>query len=195
MIKESDEPGERLAIDNPVLATLRLVLRPPHADDVPDLARLANDRRIADMLTRMPHPYGEAEARAFVAMSAAPRRAGRSWAVTLADNGAFIGCAGLNETDDALELGYWIGEPFWGNGYATEVAHALVDLAFRATTVPALAVQCRVINPASRRVIHKCGFQYAGQGMIDSLAAGRVAVERYVLDRGAWMSLRSWGRL
>ena len=55
-----------------------------------------------------------------------------------------------------------------------------------------LNVSCRVINPASRRVIHKCGFQYAGQGMIHSLAAGQVAVERYSLDRKTWVSLRSW---
>ena len=108
------------------------------------------------------------------------------------DSGAFIGCAGLNPTEGGLELGYWIGEPYWGRGFATEAAHALVDLAFRATGVGQLNVSCRVSNPASRRVIHKCGFQYAGQGMIHSLAAGQVAVERYSLDRKTWVSLRSW---
>ena len=73
-----------------------------------------------------------------------------------------------------------------------EAAHALVDLAFRATGIERLDVSCRVINPASQRVIHKCGFQYVGQGMLDSLAAGRVPVERYRLDRSTWVSLRSW---
>ena len=56
-----------------------------------------------------------------------------------------------------------------------------------------LHVSCRVLNPASRRVIHKCGFQYAGQGMLNSLVAGQVPVERYSLDRKTWVSLRSWG--
>ena len=184
-----DEP--ETPIDCPVLVTERLVMRLPHVDDVPDLARLANNRRIAEMLSRMPHPYGEAEARAFVAASA-ERRHGCVYALTLAENGAFIGCGALNPTDRGLELGYWIGEPSWGNGYATEAAQALVDLAFRATTIDALNVSCRVINLASRRVIHKCGFQYASQGMLNSIVAGQVPVERYRLDRRTWIGLRAW---
>ena len=131
---------------------------------------------------------------AFIARSAEKQAAGAVYAVTLADSGAFIGCAGLNGTERGLELGYWIGEPYWKRGYATEAAHALVDLAFRATTINVLHVSCRVINPASRRVIHKCGFQYAGQGMLNSIVAGQVPIERYRLDRKTWVSLRTWGR-
>ena len=192
--EKEDLEDESLAIDCPVLVTERLVMRPPHDDDVPDLARLANNRRIAEMLARMPHPYGEAEAHAFVEMARQKGRPGATYAVTLAETGAFLGCAGLNATDRGLEMGYWIGEPHWKKGYATEAAHALVDLAFRVTGIEALHVSCRVINPASRRVIHKCGFQYAGQGMLNSIVAGQVPVERYRLDRWTWVSLRSWGR-
>lgn len=197
MIRETDDDfeDESTAIDCPVLVTERLVLRPPHEQDMADLAILANNRRIAEMLSRMPHPYGEAEARAFIDMATEKGRAGCSYAVTLAETGAFVGCAGLNATDRGLEIGYWIGEPHWNRGYATEAAHALVDLAFRATNIGELHVSCRVINPASRRVIHKCGFQYAGQGMLNSLVAGQVPVERYRLDRKTWVSLRSWGQL
>lgn len=191
---EDAELDGSLEIDCPILVTERLVMRPPHEDDIPDLAELANSRRIADMLARMPHPYGEAEARAFVEMSRRPRSAGATYALTIAETGAFVGCAGLNATAQGLELGYWVGEPFWGRGYATEAAHALVDLAFRATEIVALHASCRVINPASRRVIHKCGFQYAGQGMLDSLTAGKVPVERYRLDRRTWIGLRSWAQ-
>lgn len=185
---------ESLRIDCPVLVTERLVLRPPHVDDIPELAQLANNRRVAEMLARMPHPYGEVEARAFLSMTQQKRNAGCAYALTLAESGAFIGCAGLNGTDRGLELGYWIGEPYWKRGYATEAAHALVDLAFRATAIDVLHASCRVINPASRRVIHKCGFQYAGQGMLNSIAAGQVPVERYHLDRKTWVSLRTWAR-
>jgi RimJ/RimL family protein N-acetyltransferase len=193
MVAEKEESeDESLKIDCPVLVTERLVLRPPHEDDVPDLAKLANSRRIAEMLARMPHPYGVREARAFIEMAGKRRGAGCVYAVTIAESGAFVGCAGLNGTGRGLELGYWIGEPFWGLGYATEAAHALVDLAFRATEIQVLHVACRVINGASRRVIHKCGFQYAGQGMMDSIAAGRTPVERYTLDRKTWIGLRTW---
>jgi len=193
--EKEDLEDESLAIDCPILVTDRLLLRPPHEDDVLDLARLANNRRIAEMLARMPHPYGEAEARAFIAMAQRENRPGATYAVTLAETGAFVGCAALEATDRGLEMGYWIGQPHWGQGFATEAAHALVDLAFRATPVDALHVACRVINPASRRVIHKCGFQYAGQGMLNSLVAGQVPVERYRLDRRTWIGLRSWGRM
>ncbi|MEO4001073.1 GNAT family N-acetyltransferase [Mesorhizobium sp. CAU 1732] len=193
--EKEDVEDESLVIDCPVLVTERLVLRPPHDDDIPELAELANNRKLAEMLGRMPHPYGEREARSFIAGTRNGSISGCSFAVALGDNGAFIGCAGLHPRAAGLELGYWIGEPYWGRGYATEAAHALVDLAFRATTVDLLHVSCRVINSASRRVIHKCGFQYSGQGMLESISAGRVPVERYSLDRRTWVSLRSWGQV
>jgi RimJ/RimL family protein N-acetyltransferase len=184
---EDDSPR----IECPVLVTERLVMRPPHEDDVSELVELAGNRKVAEMLARMPHPYGEREARAFI-RAAAERKAGAAYALALAENGALVGGAGLSGKGRELELGYWIGEPYWSKGYATEAAHALIDLAFRATEIERLHASCRVLNDGSRRVIHKCGFQYAGQGMIDSLAAGRVAVERYVLDRKTWVSLRTW---
>lgn len=194
MVAESaSQDSETIELDCPVLVTERLVMRPPHADDIPELAQLADNRRIAEMLARMPHPYGKREAEAFIARSG--RRAGGAvYALTIAETGAFIGCAGLESRDGGLELGYWIGELYWGKGYATEAAHALVDLAFRVTDIDRLQVACRVTNMASRRVIHKCGFQYSGQGMLDSIVAGRVPVERYTLDRRTWVSLRSWAR-
>jgi RimJ/RimL family protein N-acetyltransferase len=169
------------------------VLRAPRESDIEQLVMLADNRHVAEMLARMPHPYGEAEAHAFLAM-AGQRRSGVACVLTQKTDGAVIGCAGLNATDRGLELGYWIGEPYWRRGYATEAAHALVDLAFTATTIQVLHASTRVINPASRRVIHKCGFQYAGQGMLNSIAAGQVPVERYRLDRKTWTSLRNWPR-
>jgi RimJ/RimL family protein N-acetyltransferase len=188
---KDDSEDESLFIERPVLVTERLVMRAPRESDIPALVQLADNLHVAQMLARMPHPYGEAEARAFIAM-AGQKQSGASYALTLAGTGTFIGCAGLNVKDRGLELGYWIGEPYWKRGYATEAAHALVDLAFRSTGIQVLHVSVRVINPASRRVIHKCGFQYAGQGMMNSLVAGQVPIERYRLDRKTWESLRSW---
>ncbi|MDX8525124.1 GNAT family protein [Mesorhizobium sp. MSK_1335] len=192
MVAEAEATDdESYAIDCPVLTTERLILRAPHARDITQLVELADNRHVAEMLARMPHPYGEAEARAFLAM-ASSRRSGIVFALTLAGTETFVGCAGLNTTDRGLELGYWIGEPYWKRGYATEAAHALVDLAFQKTSIQVLHASTRVINPASRRVIHKCGFQYAGQGMLNSIVAGQVPVERYRLDRKTWTSLRNW---
>ncbi|WP_164873766.1 MULTISPECIES: GNAT family protein [unclassified Mesorhizobium] len=192
MVAEAeDSEDESYAIDCPVLVTERLVMRAPHEGDIAQLVELADNRHVAEMLARMPHPYGEPEARSFLAMTKS-RRAGIAYALTLAGTDTFVGCAGLNTTDRGLELGYWIGEPHWKKGYATEAAHALVDLAFQRTSIQVLHASTRVINPASRRVIHKCGFQYAGQGMLNSIVAGQVPVERYRLDRKTWTSLRNW---
>ena len=192
---KDDSDDESLFIERPMLVTQRLVMRAPRESDIAELVQLADNRHVAQMLARMPHPYGEAEARAFIAMCQL-RQPGATYALTLAvqgpEAGAFVGCAGLNAKDRGLELGYWIGEPYWRQGFATEAAHALVDLAFRATGIPVLHVSARVINPASRRVIHKCGFQYAGQGMMNSIVAGQVPIERYRLDRKTWESLRNW---
>ena len=196
MVAETDDlEDESLVIDAQVLRTERLVLRRPEAGDVESLVLLADNRKVAEMLARMPNPYGEAEAKAFLAMASGSNEV--IYVLTAAgqrpgDGGTLVGCAGLSVTDRGLELGYWVGEPYWRMGYATEAAHALVDLAFRKTDINALHASCRVINPASRRVIHKCGFQYAGQGMLNSIVAGKVPVERYRLDRKTWASLRSW---
>ncbi len=188
---KDDSEDESLFIERPVLVTERLVMRAPRESDIAALVQLADNRHVAQMLARMPHPYGEAEARAFIAMCQR-RQPGATYALTLAGTGTFVGCAGLNAKDRGLELGYWIGEPYWKRGIATEAAHALVDLAFRSTGIWVLHVSARVINPASRRVIHKCGFQYAGQGMMNSIVSGQVPIERYRLDRKTWESLRSW---
>ncbi len=193
MTAEDDSTGRVLAIACPVLVTERLVLRKPVADDAADIAALANNPNVAAMLARMPHPYTVADAFAFIDSVSGAKARGCVYAITRASNGAFIGCAGL-ETNAAgvPEIGYWIGEPHWGKGCATEAAHALVDLGFRATDIDAIEVACRVVNPASRRVIHKCGFQFSGTAMRETLVSGTVAMECYRLDRKTWLSLRSW---
>ena len=159
VVVKEDSEDESLRIDCPVLVTERLVLRPPHEDDVPDLARLANNRRIAEMLARMPHPYGVREGRAFVGMASVRQGAGCVYAVTIAESGAFVGCAGLNGTERGLELGYWIGEPWWGHGYATEAAQALLDVAFGAMGLHRVRAELDPRNTASVALCRRLGMR------------------------------------
>ncbi|MBC2887359.1 GNAT family N-acetyltransferase [Ochrobactrum sp. CM-21-5] len=188
------EPELAHQLDCPVLVTERLVLRPPHVEDVDAISYLANNARVADMLARMPHPYTRENAADFVERVRKGEMGNCIYAITQAETGIFMGCCGIHayKHGEGLEIGYWLGEPYWGHGFATESAHALIDLAFRATPIERLHVSCRASNGGSRRVIHKCGFQFSGMGMSDSLAAGNVPVERYVLDRRTWIGLRSW---
>ena len=187
---------ERSRSDCPILLTERLVLRAPHEDDIDALAHLANNANIATMVARMPHPYTVADAADFVRRTKAGGIGKCVYAITKADTGAFLGCCGIEPHEDGrtVELGYWLGEPFWNKGFATEAAQTLTDMVFRTRDVEQIDARCRVMNIPSRRVIQKCGFQFQATGMIQSLAVGgMVPVEWYRLDRRTWVSLKSWG--
>lgn len=189
---------DRLRSDCPVLLSQRLVLRAPHAEDIDALAHLANNAAIATMVSRMPHPYTATDAADFVRRTNIGEIGKCVYAITKAENGEFLGCCALepHQHDEALELGYWLGQPYWNKGYGTEAAHALIDMAFRTRQIDHIDARCRVTNIASRRVIQKCGFQFQGSGMVGNLAmGGMVPVEWYRLDRKTWMSLKSWGEM
>ncbi|WLR92433.1 GNAT family N-acetyltransferase [Shinella zoogloeoides] len=198
---QSRSPKERLRPDRPrtdcpILLSPRLVMRAPHEDDIDALAHLANNANIANMVARMPHPYTVADAADFVRRTRAGAIGKCVYAITKADNGAFLGCCGIEPHEDGrtVELGYWLGEPYWNQGYVTEAAHALIDMVFRTRDVEQIDARCRVMNIPSRRVIQKCGFQFQATGMVQSLAVGgMVPVEWYRLDRKTWVSLKSWG--
>jgi RimJ/RimL family protein N-acetyltransferase len=171
-------------------------LRAPHEEDIDALAHLANNANIATMVSRMPHPYTAKDAADFVRRAKVGEIGKCVYAITRMENGEFMGCCGLEPQEDGktLEMGYWLGERYWNNGYTTEAAHALIDMAFRTRDIEQIDARCRVTNIASRRVIQKCGFQLQGSGMVGSLAlGGMVPVEWYRLDRKTWVSLRSWG--
>jgi RimJ/RimL family protein N-acetyltransferase len=177
----------------PVLETARLILRAPHPEDAKIIAQLANDRRIAENTRRIPHPYRLADAEAFIA--SANRGDGEvAFLITLAD-GTVVGACGLAQLDGpAPDLGCWIGTEYWGRGYATEAVRAVIDLAFDELGYEALQAGARVTNPASRRVLEKCGFQWTGVGLYRIRAIRSSApVDRFRLDRGIWASLKNWG--
>jgi RimJ/RimL family protein N-acetyltransferase len=108
-----------------------------------------------------------------------------------------LGCCGIGKLDgEHPEIGYWLGVPFWGKGYATEAARALIDHAFGELGYDVLVSGARVSNPASRRVLQKCGFEWTGVGLYRIRAlASSAPVDRFRLDRGLWASLKSWGKV
>ena len=176
-----------------VLETERLVLRAPLLGDAPAIARLANDRRVAENAARIPHPYTIADAESFIASANIP--GGEvSFAITQRDDETLVGMCGLAAaTASSAELGYWLGVPFWGNGIGTEAVRAAIDHAFTELGLEALAAGARVTNPASRRVLEKCGFQWTGVGLYRIRAiASSAPSDRFRLERGIWASLKSW---
>jgi RimJ/RimL family protein N-acetyltransferase len=179
----------------PVLETERLQLRTPRLGDAKIVATLANDRRIAENTARVPHPYRRADAEDFI--TEANQAGGETVFVVTLRNGGMIGACGMiTPAGQSPEIGYWLGAKFWGKGYATEAVRALIDHAFTDLECDALQSAARVTNPASRRVLEKCGFQWTGAGLLRIRALNSSApIDRFRLDRRLWASLKSWGRV
>src|SRR5215471_12356047 len=173
-----------------VLATERLILRAPCFEDARMIAALVNDRRIAENTLRIPHPYGLADAQSFI--TAANTAASEIVFLTARRGGAVIGACGIAQFgEEPPEIGYWLGVPFWGQGYATEAARAVIDHAFGDLGYDVVAGGARVSNPASRRVLEKCGFQWTGVGLYRIRAlASSAPVDRFRLDRRLWALAR-----
>lgn len=188
-------PAERLRQRSTVvLETERLILRAPQLEDAKTIAKLANDRRIAENTARIPHPYSVVDAKAYIAW-AKETKSETAFLVTLLDDDTIIGACGVGQVDgENPEIGYWIGVRHWEQGFATEAARAVIDYAFGRFQFEALHSSARVTNPSSRRVLEKCGFQWTGAGFGRSRALNSsVPIDRFRLDRGLWASLKSWG--
>ena len=179
----------------PVLETARLILRAPRFEDAEAIATLVNDRRIAENTLRIPYPYTLADAQAF--LTAANTDDGEIVFLMTTQTGGIVGCCGIAKLDgETPEIGYWLGVPFWGKGYATEAARAVIDHAFGELGYDTLLAGVRVSNPASRRVLEKCGFQWTGVGLyrINALKSS-APIDRFRLERRIWSAIKGWGRL
>jgi RimJ/RimL family protein N-acetyltransferase len=179
----------------PVLETERLVLRAPRLEDAKTVAALANDRRIAENTARIPHPYKLADAKDWIS-SGGSKPGEQTFLITLA-TGPIIGACGLDLRDPPHpEIGYWLGVAHWGKGYATEAVRALIDHAFTDLDHEMLNAGARVTNPASRRLLEKCGFQWTGVGLCRIRALHSSApIDRFRLERSIWASLKQWGKM
>jgi RimJ/RimL family protein N-acetyltransferase len=174
------------------LETQRLWLRWPRAADAAAIQRLAGEAAVAQMTARIPHPYPDGVAAAFILAARTANTEGDSLTLALTKkrgDGAAIGCIGLERNADGrLELGYWLGKPYWGKGLMSEAAKALVRLVFQVTDEPAIVSGARSDNPASRRVLEKLGFKACGSALIDAPArGGAMPVDTYRLTREAWL--------
>jgi RimJ/RimL family protein N-acetyltransferase len=179
------------------IETKRLWLRWPRVQDAAQIARLANDAEIAELTGILPHPYPAGEAERFVFDSRKNTALGSmiSFAITprrLPDQ--FLGRISSRSLGEGrCSLGYWLGRPHWGQGFATETAQAVIDAIFTFSSMKEIEASARVINPASRQVLEKCGFQYSGSDMMQlPQLAGRVPVDTFRLSRPIWASLKGW---
>jgi ribosomal-protein-alanine N-acetyltransferase len=149
------------------LRTARLLLRSFEGEDIPAIVRLAGAREIAATTVQIPYPYAEEDARSFLAKASEDFLAGRcaSFAISILPDLEICGAVGLHIADAHrhAELGYWIGVPFWGKGYATEAASAVVAFGFEVLRLHRIYAHHFAGNTASQRVLEKIGMRHEGQ--------------------------------
>lgn len=162
----------------------RLLLRPPWPEDAHAVFAAIGDEAIVRNLARAPWPYREDDARAFVGLPIDPRRP--RFLITRASDARLVGCIGIDQREGEIELGYWIAREFWGQGYATEAALAMLEIA-RLCGHRALVAGHFTDNPASGRVLEKVGFEPTGEvSQRHSVGRGSEApCKQYALDLGA----------
>lgn len=146
----------------PTLETARLKLRPYSEADIAELLPLIGAREVAATTLRISHPYREQDAREFIGMAEEPDKI---WlATTLSADGRQIGGIGLRlePQHHHAELGYWLGVPYWGKGYATEAAHEMLRYGFEDLGLHRIFAAHFKHNAASGRVLKKLGMRYEG---------------------------------
>ncbi|MBS0482084.1 MAG: GNAT family N-acetyltransferase [Proteobacteria bacterium] len=155
----------------PDLHTERLLLRRPDRRDVECIVEAVGDWEVARRLGRVPHPYGPDDAKFFLE-EIVPKE--WTWAIVMKGSARLIGCVGLTpdaETGTA-ELGYWLSQAFWGRGFVTEAASAVVDFGFVELKLPFILSGHWVGNEPSGRVLQKLGFEEIGRSHRSCLALG-----------------------
>lgn len=146
------------------LKTERLLLRPLQTDDAERLAALANNWNVARMLARMPFPYTLDMAHQWIGKQTALRADGEEFTYAVDLDGDAVGACGLqSHADGTHELGYWIGEPWWNRGLASEAAAAVLAAAIERFGAATVISGHFAENHASGRVLTKLGFRYTGE--------------------------------
>lgn len=162
------------------IETNRLLLKRPSATHIQSLARLANNAAIHQFMSRMPYPYGLEDARTFVETMARTETE-HSFAICSRDED-FMGMCGLINRPEAVEIGYWLGQPYWGEGYMSEAAAALIAAAQTAGATHFMA-RANVTNLSSRRVLEKLGFKKTHEKTEDCGQHKSVPLAFYSLER------------
>ena len=152
------------------------VIRSWVAEDAKAIARHANNRKIWENLRdALPHPYGLADAEGFLNFLAQEKP---EMTFAIATEAEAIGCIGLRRGVDVhrktAELGYWLGEPFWGRGIMTEAVRDFVRWAFEELDLNRIYAEPFEGNTASARVLEKAGFVREGRMRANALKDGKV---------------------
>ncbi|MGJ8564218.1 MAG: GNAT family N-acetyltransferase [Alphaproteobacteria bacterium] len=148
-----------------IIETERLSLRPITLSDAEDFSVLASDFDIAKMTGSIPHPFPKLSAEIRVMVFKAGWAKQKEYAYAISPRGGrFMGIVSLfrRGKSSELELGYWLGRPYWGNGFMSEACRGIIDEAKEALGIEKIAAGVFHDNPASMRILEKLGFSPTG---------------------------------
>jgi RimJ/RimL family protein N-acetyltransferase len=172
--------------------TDRMILRPGWIEDSAELATAIGDEAVVGNLSRVPWPYGLEDAEAWLAHPQDAQRPQLLIFARTAGDPQLVGGIGITDLDcrrdGRAELGYWIAQPHWGRGYATEAARAVLDMAFWSLRLDRIEAGHFPDNQGSARVLAKLGFIPRGNRMLHRSGA-RPQIEPccwYDLDAASW---------
>ena len=152
--------------NRPSLETGRLLLRPFRLSDADDVQHLAGDRLIADTTLNIPHPYEDGVAEEWISkhQEIFDQGKGVAFAIETKRDDMLVGAISLMNVSvgHQAEMGYWVGRPFWNQGYCTEAALAVLRFAFQDMGLARVHASYLSRNPASGRVMQKIGMEYEG---------------------------------
>jgi len=158
---------------NQNLSTARLTLRPPRRGDSSRIQALCGNWNVARMLEIVPHPYPDGLAETWIEDLPAQWQSGAAYTFAIALSDELIGVIEIERDDEeAFGLGYWLGEPWWGQGYMSEAAARVIQFAFEDLRVDKLRSGHFADNPASGRVLKNRGFKIVGQGTLPCHSRG-----------------------
>lgn len=152
--------------ERPTIETERLILRPFTMDDASEVQSLASDRDIASTTSEgeIPQP-GMAEQWIKIRRERFDRGESVDFAIVHRERGFLIGAIGLGteyKQDDSMQLGFWVGKPYWNQGYCTEASHAVLNYGFKVLGLHRIYSRHFARNPASGRVLQKIGMKHEG---------------------------------
>ncbi len=139
----------------------RVRLRPFRAGDAAALQGICGGWQVARMTSRIPHPYPAGAAARWIGAREGLATSGRETSFCLESGGTVAGAVTLRRLRRGLyDLGYWIGQIWWGQGFATAAARHASAHAFAVLGANGVRAGHYLDNPASGRVLEKCGFRY-----------------------------------
>ena len=153
-------------MEQPILQTTRLMLRPFTMADAPAVKRLAGAPEVADTTLSLPHPYPDGAAEEWIGTHAEQFASGTGATFAMVDRGTIEVCGAIaldiTPRFRRAEMGYWLGVPYWNRGYTTEAAAAILKYGFETLNLHRIFAQHFTRNPASGRVMQKIGMIFEG---------------------------------